>query len=154
MIGSCILEHRSNDSFDIVTSMGMPTSSIYMSHIYCISPIDGNQINTKPKATMPQPRKHHLSTANPMMSVGHMLSSCPHTLGGNLLTQKVPHTALNGLHHPRTPSHNTHFTSQDLPWPSIWPPHLQKSPRMKKRAKTPQKEPKIAPRELKPSKKG
>ena len=50
MIGSCILEHRSNDSFDIVMSMGMPASSIYMSCIYCISPIDGNQINTKTKS--------------------------------------------------------------------------------------------------------
>ena len=71
-------------------SMGIPAFSIYMSHIYCISPIDGNQINTKTKSTMPQPQKHHLSTANPMMSVGHMLSSYPHTSGGNLLTQKSP----------------------------------------------------------------
>ena len=30
-------------------SMGRPASSIYMSHIYCISPIDGNHINTKTK---------------------------------------------------------------------------------------------------------
>ena len=90
MIGSCILEHRSNDSFDIVMSMGMSTPSIYMSHIYCISPIDGNQINTKPKVTMPQPRKHHLLTANPMMSVGHTFNSYPHTSGGNMLTQKSP----------------------------------------------------------------
>ena len=90
MINSCILEHRSNDSFDIVMSMEMPGSSIYMSHIYCISPIHGYQINTKPKATMPQPQKHHLSIANPMMSIGHTLSSCPHTLGSNLLTQKSP----------------------------------------------------------------
>ena len=43
MINSCILEHRSNYSFDIVMSMGIPTSSIYMSHIICISPIVGNQ---------------------------------------------------------------------------------------------------------------
>src|SRR5713226_5262200 len=49
MINSCILEHISNYSFDIVMSMGMPTSSIYMSHIICISPIDGNHINTKTK---------------------------------------------------------------------------------------------------------
>ena len=49
MINSCILEHRSHYSFDIVTSMGMPTSSIQMSHIICISPIDGNHINTKTK---------------------------------------------------------------------------------------------------------
>ena len=39
---------------------------------------------------MPQPRKHHLSIANPMMSIGHMLSSYPHTSGGNILTQKSP----------------------------------------------------------------
>ena len=50
MIGSCILEHRSNYSFDIVTSMGMRSLSIYMSHIICISPIDGNHINTKNKS--------------------------------------------------------------------------------------------------------
>ena len=37
MISSCILEHRSNYSFDIIMSMGMPASSIYMSHIICIS---------------------------------------------------------------------------------------------------------------------
>ena len=49
MISSCILEHISNYSFDIVTSMGMPASSVYMSHIICISPIDGNHINTKTK---------------------------------------------------------------------------------------------------------
>ena len=30
-------------------SMGMPNFSIYMSHIICISPIDGNHINTKTK---------------------------------------------------------------------------------------------------------
>ena len=46
MIGSCIIEHRSNYSFYIFMSMGMPTSSIYMSHIICISPIDGNHFNT------------------------------------------------------------------------------------------------------------
>ena len=49
MIDSRILEHISNYSFDIVTSMGMPTSSIYMSHIIFMSPIDGNHINTKTK---------------------------------------------------------------------------------------------------------
>ena len=43
------LEHRSNYSFDIVTSMGMPASSIYMSQIICISPIYVNHINTKTK---------------------------------------------------------------------------------------------------------
>ena len=30
--------------------MGMPASSIYMSHIVFISPIDGNHINTKTKS--------------------------------------------------------------------------------------------------------
>ena len=50
MIGSCILEHRLHYSFDIVMNMGIPTSSIYMSHIICISPIDGNHINTKTKS--------------------------------------------------------------------------------------------------------
>ena len=49
MIGSCIIEHRSHYSFDIVMSMGIPTLSIYMSHIICTSPIDGNHINTKTK---------------------------------------------------------------------------------------------------------
>ena len=49
IIGSCIVEHRSHYSFDIIMSMGMPTSSIYMSHIICISPIDGSHINTKTK---------------------------------------------------------------------------------------------------------
>ena len=99
MIDSCIIEHRSHYSFDIVTSMGMPALSIYMSHIYCISPIDGNHINTKTKATMSQPRKHHLSPENPMMSIGHTMSSCPHTSRGNRLAQKIPHSALHGLHH-------------------------------------------------------
>ena len=49
MIDSYIIEHRSHYSFDIVTSMGMPVSSIYMPHIICMSPIDGNHINTKTK---------------------------------------------------------------------------------------------------------
>ena len=47
MIDSCILEHRSNYSFDIVMRMGIPALSI--SQIICISPIDGNHINTKTK---------------------------------------------------------------------------------------------------------
>ena len=49
IISSCILEHISNYYFVIVMSMGMPASSIYMSHIICISPIDGNHNNTKTK---------------------------------------------------------------------------------------------------------
>ena len=90
MIGSCILEHRSNYYFDIVTSVGIPASSIYMSHIICIFPIDGNHINTKTKPTMPQPWNHHLHAANPLMSVSHTLSSYRHTSRGNMLTQKSP----------------------------------------------------------------
>ena len=66
MIGSCILEHILNYSFDIVMSMGIPALSIHMSHIYCISPIDGNHINTKTKShharaqeAPPLPRKSY-----------------------------------------------------------------------------------------------
>ena len=58
-------------------------------------------------------RKHHLYVANLMMSVSHTMSSCPHTLGGNLLTKKIPHLALHGLHHPRTPMHDLHITPLD-----------------------------------------
>ena len=66
MIRFCIIKHRSHYSFDIVMSMGIPTSSIYMSHIICISPIDGNHINTKIKShhapaqeAPPLPRKSY-----------------------------------------------------------------------------------------------
>ena len=50
MICSCIIEHISHYSFEIVMSMGMLASFIYMSQIICISPIDGNHINTKSKS--------------------------------------------------------------------------------------------------------
>ena len=73
----------------------------------------GTILIQKPKATMPQPWKHHLSTANPMMSVSHTMSSCPHTSGGNLFTQKIPHSPLHGLHHPRTPMHDLRITPLD-----------------------------------------
>src|SRR5882757_3230918 len=110
MIGSCVLEHRSNDSFDIVTSMEMPASSIYMSHIYCISPIDGNQINTKPKATMPQPGE-----APPLDSKSYdvhrpYVELLPSHIRGQSVNPKIPHISLYGLHHLSTPSHKTHFT--------------------------------------------
>ena len=55
MISSCIIKHISHYSFNIVMSMGMPTSSIYMSHIICILPINGNHINAKTKS-------HHAPT--------------------------------------------------------------------------------------------
>ena len=115
MIGSCILEHRSNYSFDIVTSMGMPASSIYMSHIHCISPIDGNQINTKTKS-------HHAlaSEAPPLHSKSYdvrrpYVELLPSHIRGQYVNPKIPHLSLNGLHHPRTPSHNSHITPLDLP---------------------------------------
>ena len=43
LISSHILEPWSHYLFNIVMSMDMPASSIYMSHILCISPIYGNQ---------------------------------------------------------------------------------------------------------------
>ena len=113
MISSCIMEHRSDYYFDIVTSMGIPALSIYMSHIIVSHPFMGTILIQKPKATMPQPRKHHLSAENPMMSVRHTMSSCPDTSGGNLFTQKISHLALHGLHHPRTPMHDPHLTPFD-----------------------------------------
>ena len=90
MIGSCIIKHRSHYSFDIVMSMGMPTSSIYMSDMICISPIDGNHINTKTKSHHAPAQEAPPLLENPMMFVGHTMSSCPRTSGGNLLTQKIP----------------------------------------------------------------
>ena len=79
----------------------------YTCHKFFVSyPLMGTILIQKPKSTMPQPRKHHLSTENPMMSVSHTIRSCPHISGGNLLTQKIPHSALHGLHHPRTPIHD------------------------------------------------
>ena len=110
MIDSCILEHRSNYSFDIVTSMGMPASSIYMSHIYCISPIDGNHINTKTKS-------HHAPApeAPPPCSKSYdvrqpYIEFLPSHIRGQSINPKMLHIDFNVLHHPRTPSHNPHFT--------------------------------------------
>ena len=113
MIGSCILEHRSHYYFDIVMSMDIPTSSIYMSHMIFILYIDENHINTKTKSDHAPAQKHHLSTANPMIFVGHMMSSHPQTSRDNLLTKKFPHSALHGLHHPRTPMYDPYFTPLD-----------------------------------------
>ena len=101
---------RSHYSFDIVTSMGIPSSSIYMSHIICISPIDGNHINTKTKI-------HHALAleAPPLHSKSYdvhqpYVELLPSHIRGKSVNPKIPHIALNGIHHPRTPSHNTHFT--------------------------------------------
>ena len=46
---------------------------------------------------------------DPMMSVIHMMSSCPHTSGGNLLMQKIHHLSLYGLNHIHT-SFPYHFS--------------------------------------------
>ena len=113
MISSCILEHRSNDSFDIVMSMGIPTSSICMSHIYCISPIDGNQINTKTKIhhapALEAPPLHNKSydVCRPYVEI------LPSHIRGKFVNPKIPHLALNGLHHPRTLSHDPHIPPLD-----------------------------------------
>ena len=102
MIGSCILEHRSNYSFDIIMSMGMPASSIYMSHI-CISPIDGNQINTKTKshhAPAPEAPPLHSKSYDVHRPYIELLTS---HIRGQSINPKIPHIALNALHQPRTP---------------------------------------------------
>ena len=63
----------------------------YTCHTFIVShPLMGTKLIQKPKSTMPQPQKHHLYTANPMMSIGHTLISCPHTSGRNLFTRKYP----------------------------------------------------------------
>ena len=112
MIGSCILEHISNYSFDNVTSMGMPASSIYMSHIF-ILPIDGNQINTKIKS-------HHALApeAPPLHNQSYhvhwpYIELLPSHIRGESVNPKITHIALNSLHHPRTPSHDPHITPLD-----------------------------------------
>ena len=110
MIDSYIIEHKSHYSFDIIMSMGIPTSSIYMSHIIYISPIDENHINTKTKSHHAPQGSTTSPLENPMMFVFHTMSSYPHTSRGNLLTQKISHSALHGLHHPRTPMHDPHLT--------------------------------------------
>ena len=87
----------------------------YTCHTLIVShPLMGTILIQKPKSTMPQPRKHHLSPENPMMSISHTMSSYPHTSRGNLLTQKIPHSALHGVHHPRTPARDPHLTPTPL----------------------------------------
>ena len=113
MIGSCILEHRSNYSFDIIMSMGMLASSIYMSHIICISPIYGNHINTKTKShDAPAPE------APPLCNKSYdvywpYIELLPSHIKGQYFKLKIPHSTVNALHHPRTPSHDPHMTPLD-----------------------------------------
>ena len=50
---------------------------------------------------------HHFSL-DPMMSIVHTMSSCPHTLGGNLFTPKNVHLSLHGLNYNHT-SYSHHY---------------------------------------------
>ena len=85
------------------------------SHIICISPIDGNRINTKTKS-------HHAPTleAPPLHIKSYdvrqpYIELLPSHIRGQFVNLKIPHIAPNGLHHPMTPSYNTHITPLDLP---------------------------------------
>ena len=127
MIGSCIIEHRSHYSFDIVTSMGIPASSIYMSHIICISPIHGNHINT-------QTEIHH-APAQEAPPLRRKSYDVPRPYN-ELMPSHITGQSVN----PKNPPLNS-------PWPtppkdtisrpsyhSIGPPHPQKGLKMSKRA--------------------
>ena len=94
-------------------SMGMPTLSIYMSHIIFISPIDGNHINTKTKS-------HHAPApeAPPLRSKSYDVHQpydelLPSHIREKYVNLKIPHSALHGLHHPRTPMHDLCITPLD-----------------------------------------
>ena len=107
----------------------------YMSHIICISPIDGNHINTKTKI-------HHAPApeAPPLRSKSYdvrrpYVELLPSHIRGQSVNPKIPHSALNGLHHPRTPSHDPHITPLD--------PHTLKIAQgWRKGLKTPKRSPK------------
>ena len=71
--------------------MGIPTSSIYMSHIICISPIDGNHINKKTKS-------HHALAleAPPLRNKSYdvhwpYIELLPSHIKGQSVNQKIPH---------------------------------------------------------------
>ena len=88
----------------------------YTCHVFFVShPWIGTNINTKTKShcvsseEVPLLHRSLHYPNNPMMSVGHMMSSCPHTSGGNMLTQKIAHLALHGLNHIHT-SFSYHFS--------------------------------------------
>ena len=127
MIDSCILENISNYSFDIVTSMQMLISSIYMSHIICISPIDGNHINTKTKShhalapEAPRLRSKSYDVCRPYVEL------LPSHIRGQSFNQKKPSLISTCP----TPPKDTHAWSSFL---SIRLPHPQKGLRMSKRA--------------------
>ena len=127
MIGSCTLEHISNYSFHIVTSMGIPTSSIYMSHIICISPIDRNHINTKTKihhATAQEAPPLHRKYYDVHWPYDELL---PSHIRGQSVNPKHPSLSSTWP----TPPKDTHSRPSFHP---IGPPHPQKVLRMSKRA--------------------
>ena len=119
MINSCIIEHRSHYYFDNVTSMAMPTLSIYMSHIIYISPIYGNHINTKTKID------HALGSKEPPLH-NKSYDVCrpyyellPSHIRGQSVNPKNPSLSSTWP----TPPKDTH----DQPsYHSIRPPHPQK----------------------------
>ena len=85
-------------------SMGMPVSSIYMSHIICISPIDGNHINIKTK-------RHHAPApeAPPLRSKSYDFRQpydelLPSHIRGKYINLKIP--SLSSTWH--TPPKDTH----------------------------------------------
>ena len=134
MIDSCILEHRSNYYFDLSQAWGFPPCPYTCHTLFVSHSLMGTILIKKPKATMPQPRKHHLSLENPMMSIGHKMSSFPHTLGRNMLTQKIPQWAIHNLHHPKT----------SISLPSFDPHTLAKAQKHEKGLKISLKRAKIA----------
>ena len=119
MISSCIIEHRSHYFFDIVTSMRMPASSIYMSHIICISPIDGNHINTKTES-------HHAPA--PKAPPLHNKSYDLHQPYNELLPSHIKEKSIN----PKNTSLNSTWhkppkdTQAQPSYHPIRPPHPQK----------------------------
>ena len=130
MIGSCIIELRSHYSFDIVMSMGILTSSIYMSHIICSSPIYGNHINTKTKI-------HHVPSQEAPPLPRKSYDVCrPYD---ELLLAHIRGQSVNPKNYPiistwPTPHKYIYFTTL------IWPPHPCKgSKNIKKGLKTPKK---------------
>ena len=92
---------------------GMPASSIYMSHIICISPIDGNHINTKTKI------HHALAQESPPLPEKSYDVHRPYDellpshIRGKYINQKIPHSSLHGLNHINTPIQNLRNTPLD-----------------------------------------
>ena len=112
--------------FDIVTSMGIPDSSIYTSHIIYISPLDGNHINTKTKS-------HHVLA----QVVPHLRTKSydvrwpydellPSHIREQSVNPKIPSLSSTWP----TPPKDTHTRSSFHPF---GPPHPQNSLRMKKK---------------------